>query len=296
MLKIKVGIGEKTFDTINWIFMIAVMAITLYPFLYVLFASFSDPLSIYERKGILLYPVDPTLEGYRLVFNNPNILLGFKNSVIYVLLGTAVSLLLTATGAYVLSRKGLMLGRAVMFMIVVTMFFGGGLIPFFLIVKGLGLVNTIWAIVLPGAVSTWNLIVMRTFFQSIPDSLIESAKIDGANDVLIFVRIVLPLSLAILAVMALFYGVGQWNSWFNAVIFLRHREMYPLQLFLREILLINISFKPEDINITTQLDGVMLKKLIKYSVIIVTITPIMLVYPFLQKYFVKGVMIGSLKE
>ncbi|UVI27422.1 carbohydrate ABC transporter permease [Paenibacillus spongiae] len=184
--------------------------------------------------------------------------------------------------------------KLMMMLIVFTMFFGGGLIPSFLLVKGLGMLNTIWAIVLPSAISAWNLIVMRTFFQSIPDELIESAKIDGANDMYIFFRIVLPLSMAIVAVIGLFHAVGEWNSWFNAVIYLRNREMYPLQLFLREILIEN---RIDNVTLTTtDISAMQAKRIIKYAVIIVSTVPILLVYPFLQKYFVKGILIGSLKE
>ncbi len=293
-MKMKTGIGGKLFDGCNVLFMIALMVVTLYPLLYVLFASFSDPVRVSAERGILLYPVGFTLDGYELVFRNPNIWNGFKNTFLYVLAGTAFSLASTALGAYTLSRKGLMWNKILMIMVVVTMFFSGGLIPLFLVVKSLGMVNTLWAVILPNAVSAYNLIVMRTFFQNIPGELIESAKIDGAHDATVFLRIVLPLSWAVVAVIGLFYAVSEWNSWFNASIFLRDRTMYPLQLFLREILVQNkLDFTMIS---NEEMDGMMAKQLIKYAVIIVSTVPILIVYPFLQKYFVKGVMIGSLKE
>ncbi|WP_054027685.1 carbohydrate ABC transporter permease [Bacillus sp. FJAT-28004] len=287
-------LGGSLFNMFNVTLLTLLMIATLYPLLYVLFASFSDPGSLYAHKGILFYPIEPTLAGYKLVFQNPNLAIGYRNTIYYVLLGTSISLLVTSMGAYVLSRKGLMWKQLMMILIVITMFFGGGLIPSFLLVKSLGFLNTVWAIVLPGAISAWNLIVMRTFFQSIPEELIESAKIDGANDFYIYFRIVLPLSMAIVAVMGLFHAVGEWNSWFSAVIYLRDREMYPLQLFLREILIQN---RVDNLLITSSdIDAMQAKRIIKYAVIIVSTVPILLVYPFLQKYFVKGVLIGSLKE
>jgi len=290
----KLGLRGSIFDLFNAGVMIVLMVVTLYPLLYVCFASFSDPDSIYGHKGLLLYPINPTMTGYELLFENSHILIGFKNTLLYVVLGTGISLTTTSLGAYVLSRKGVMWNKALMILVVMTMFFSGGLIPFFLIIKSLGMVNTIWAMVLPGAVSAWNLIVMRTFFQNISDELIEAAKIDGANDGHIFFRIVLPLSKAILAVIGLFYAVAEWNSWFNAAIFLRERALYPLQLFLREILIQN---RIEDLTVaSTEIDLMMAKRMIKYAAIVVSTVPILLVYPFLQKYFVKGVMIGSLKE
>lgn len=293
-MKIKSGIGGKWFDGLNVLFMTVLMAMTLYPFLYVLFASFSDPARVAAEGGILLYPVGFTLDGYELVFRNPNIWNGFKNTFLYVLTGTAFSLGSTALGAYTLSRKGLLWNKALMIMVVITMFFSGGLIPLFLVVKSLGMVNTMWAVILPNAISAYNLIVMRTFFQNIPNELIESAKIDGAHDLTVFARVVLPLSWAVVAVIGLFYAVSEWNSWFNASIFLRERALYPLQLYLREILVQNkLDFSMIS---NEEMDGIMAKQLIKYAVIIVSTVPILLVYPFLQKYFVKGVLIGSLKE
>jgi len=250
-----------------------------------------------KHNGILLKPLGFTLNGYKLVFNNPSIMKGFANTLFYVVVGTSISLLLTCMSAYVLSRKNLLLGKPLMLMVTITMFFSGGLIPFYLQVQRLGLMNTRWAIILPSAISVWNLIVMRTAFSSIPESLIESAKIDGANDFTVLFKIVIPVSKATLAVIGLFYAVSQWNAWFNAMIFLRDRDKYPLQLILREILIANDTREmmnlPKGSAQFIKADAY--KTLIKYSTIIVSIIPILCVYPFLQKYFVKGVMIGSVK-
>ena len=291
----KKTIGERIFDICNAMFMILLMFISFYPILHVLNASFSDPNNLMAHTGPILHPLGFTLKGYELVFKNPNIWSGYKNTLIYLVTGTAINLLMTSMGAYVLSRKGANLVRPLMFIITFTMYFGGGLIPFYLMMKNLGLINNIWAMILPGAISTYNLIVMRTSFMAIPESLIESAKLDGANDFVILFKIILPLSKAILAVMALFYGVAYWNSWFNAMIFLKDRTLFPLQLILREILISNDQASmSQGMTSPTQQD--LYKPLIQYCTIIVGTVPIFLVYPFLQKYFTKGVMIGSLKE
>jgi putative aldouronate transport system permease protein len=287
--------SQKVFDAFNACLMVVICAITLYPLLYVLFASFSTPEAIYKSRGILLYPVEPTLGGYQLVFKNPSILSGFRNTLVYVVLGTTLNVFLTSLGAYALSRKHLKWGKPLLLLLVFTMYFSGGLIPLFLIVKGLGLINTIWAILLPSAVSTWNLLVMRTSFMGIPDSIEESAKMDGAQDFTILFRIIIPLSLPIMAVMTLFYGVSQWNAWFYAAIFLRDRALYPLQLILREILVLNVERESVKLAMSGNMQAVEMMTLIKYAVIIVTTVPILFIYPFLQRYFVKGVMVGSIK-
>lgn len=297
-MKVKNSVGGKIFDTVNVILMILLMTICIYPLLYVLFASLSDPYELMKHRGLLLKPMGFTLNGYSLVFSNPSIMKGFLNTMFYVVAGTSINLLLTCMSAYVLSRKDLLLGKPLMLMVTIPMFFSGGLIPFYLQVQRLGLINTRWAIILPSAISVWNLIVMRTAFKSIPESLIESAKIDGANDFTVLFKIVIPVSKATLAVIGLFYAVSQWNSWFNAMIFLRDRSKYPLQLILREILISNETREmmnmPKGSSQFIKADAY--KTLIKYSTVIVSTIPILCVYPFLQKYFVKGVMIGSVKE
>ncbi len=285
--------GEWAFDIINTIILVLIIIVTLYPFIYVLFASISNPSMIASHTGLLLWPIGFDLSSYKAVLENPNILMGYKNTIFYVLVGTSVSLLMTILTAYVLSRKGYMLKRFLTFMAVFTMFFSGGLIPFYLQVNRLGLADTRWALIFPAAMSTYNVIVMRTAFSSIPDSLEESARIDGAQDFTILFHIVLPLSLPTVAIMVLFYGVGQWNSWFNAMVFLRDRNLYPLQLILREILILSDT---SDMVTNMVVDREMIGETIKYAPIIITTVPILLVYPFLQKYFVKGMMIGAVKE
>ena len=297
MLK-KLSRGEKAFEIFNTIFLILLMVVCIYPLLYVLFASLSDPYKLMQQRGLLLRPLGFTLNGYALVFKNPSIITGFFNTLFYVAAGVGINLLLTCMSAYVLSRKNLLLGKPLMLMVTITMFFNGGLIPFYLQVQRLGLIDSRWAIILPSALSVWNLIVMRTAFKSIPESLIESAKIDGANDFTILFRIIIPVSKATLAVIALFCAVSMWNSWFNAMIFLRDRSKYPLQLILREILISNDTREMMNLpkGATQFVKADAYKTLIKYSTVIVSTLPILFVYPFLQKYFVKGVMIGSIKE
>jgi putative aldouronate transport system permease protein len=294
--------GERIFNCINITFLTILAIACLYPMLYVLFASFSDPIELMKHRGLILRPLGFTIEGYKLVFKNPSITTGYLNTLFYVTAGTAINLFMTSLGAYVLSRKNVLWKNTIAFMITITMLFSGGLIPFYLLVKSLGMVNTRWALIIPGAISTYNLFVMRTSFASIPDSLEESAKIDGANDFIILFRIILPLSKAVLAVMTLFYAVGHWNAWFNAMIFLRKRELFPLQLILREILLANDMQSMSnleglvDVSVQANADIVYFARLlVQYCTIIVATLPILFLYPFVQKYFVKGVMIGSIK-
>lgn len=288
----------NVFDVFNTLFLIFLMVISIYPVLYVLFASLSDPYQLMQHRGLLLKPVGFTLRGYLLVFQNPSILRGFLNTVFYVVAGTSISILMTAMSAYVLAKEDLLFKKPLMIMVTITMFFSGGLIPFFVQIQNLHLDNTRWAIILPTALSTWSLIVLRTAFRRVPKSLIESAKLDGANDFTILFRIMMPVTKATLAVMVLLYAVGQWNSWFNAMIFLQDRSKYPIQLILREIL---ITSDMRDMmhlpgGSAQFIEAEAYKGLIKYSTIIISVFPIMCVYPFLQKHFVKGTLLGSLKE
>jgi putative aldouronate transport system permease protein len=285
--------GEKIFTGFNVLFMLFIMIVTLYPILHVFFASFSDSDLLMAHRGVLLKPIGFTASAYTMVFKNPMIVRGYINTLIVVVGGVIINIFMTSLGAYVLSRKNVPWKNAVMFFIVFTMFFSGGLIPFYFTVKQLHIDNTYWALILPGAISTFNLIIMRTSFAAIPDSLEESARIDGASHYTILWKIVMPLSKPVIAVMVLYYAVGHWNSWFNAMIFLKDRSLYPLQLILREILIQN------DTASMTQGVGAMdqeaIGESIKYAVIVVATLPILCVYPFLQKYFVKGVMIGAVK-
>jgi putative aldouronate transport system permease protein len=228
------------------------------------------------------------------VLKNPLIAIGYGNTLFYVIVGTTLNMLLTAFAAYALSRKNVMMGGTVTFAIVFTMFFSGGLIPTYLVIKGLHLFDTRWVMILPSAISTWNLLVMRTSFQEVPAALEESARIDGANDFTILMRVFIPVSLPIMAVMVLFYGVHHWNSYLDAMIYLRNRDYYPLQLVLQEIL---ITTSTETMTSGfSDIDKGLLQETIKYATIIVATIPVLLMYPFLQRYFVKGVMLGAVKE
>lgn len=290
----KKSFGEMAFNVFNVAFMTLMIVVTLYPFVYVFMSSVSDSTRLLSHTGLLLKPLGFNTEAYTMVFRNPNIISGFRNTLLIVSIGTTLNLIVTCLGAYVLSRKGVPWARPVMLMIVFTMFFSGGLIPTYLLVNNwLGLGNSLAAILIPGLISTWNLIILRTSFQSIPESLIESARIDGAQDFTILFRIVIPLSMPVIAVMILFYSVGHWNSWFSAMIYLRDRSLFPLQLILREILIQNSTqFMASDAS-SGDLEAI--GESIKFATIIIATVPILVVYPFLQKYFVKGVMIGSVK-
>lgn len=280
-------------DVLIYLVMIFVIIITLYPFVYVLSMSISDPKNVLADT-IWLFPQGFSLESYKKVFENEDIWTAYSNTIFYTVVGTSLNILFTMLAAYPLSRKTFFARNWIMVMIVVTMFFGGGLIPSFLLIKELGLYNTRWAVLLPGLTSAFYIIITRTFFQSIPDSLTESAKIDGANDIGILMRIIIPLSKPILAVLSLFYAVGHWNSYVPAMIYLPDSKLQPMSLYLMEILVQNNDSMME--GMTEQIDRALYAAQLKYAVIIVTILPILLIYPFLQRFFVKGVMIGSLKE
>lgn len=290
----KKTVSGRVFDICNVVFMLFMIVITLYPFYYVVICSISDSNMIIGDKGLMLWPKGFSLTAYEMVLKNPNILSGYKNTIVLVIFGTFINVLMTSIGAFILSRKKFAIKRPLTILIIFTMYFSGGMIPGYLLTyKVLHLGDMLWALILPGAISTYNLIIMRTNFMAIPDSLEESAKIDGANDIIILFRIILPLSLPILAVMTLFYGVGHWNSWFNAMLFIRTRTKYPLQLVLREILLLNST--ESMMGDTASADKFNIGESIKYATIIVATVPILVVYPFIQKYFVKGMMIGAVK-
>ena len=286
---------RSVFPLFNGLLLALVGLLCLYPLIYIVFASLSEPDRIMKHTGLLLGPLGFTFEGYELAFRNPNILTGYMNTIFYVVVGTALSLIVTAAGAFVTSRKDALLARPIMLGVVFTMYFSGGLIPLFLLVNNLGLYNTRTAIILVGLVNTWNLIVMRTSFLGIPDSLEESAKIDGASPMTIFTRIYLPLSKPMLATMTLFYGVGNWNSWFNHMIYLQDRDKFPLQLIMREILIANDMSSMTNMSTVGTYTNDMYQVLVKYAVVVIATLPILCIYPFLQRYFIKGIMIGSIK-
>lgn len=265
----------------------------LYLMLYVAFSSFSDSNLLQRHDGLLFAPLGFNLEAYKKVIMNPMILTGYANTLWVLVVGTLCSIITTVLTAYVLSRKNFKAAKFMMKYILVTMYFGGGLVPFYLTVKRVGLYGSLWALILPGLVSSYNLIVMRTAFSSIPDSLEEAAKIDGAGHLTILFRIVLPLSTATVAVVILYYAVAYWNAWFGAMIYLRDRAKYPLQLVMREILIQN-----DTSSMTTEVGDssrASVSESIKYAVVIIGTLPILMVYPMIQKHFVKGVMLGAVK-
>jgi len=293
-MKTKISTSEKIFDAINTIMMILLVIVTLYPFYYVMICSVSDGSKLLAARGILLKPFGWNWDAYKAVFSNPNIFTGYRITLIIVVFGTALNVVLTAIGAFLLTRQNFAIKNVMGNMMVFTMYFSGGLIPTYLLVQNvLHLGDSLWALILPSAISTYNLIVMRSNFASIPRSLEESAKLDGANDLVILTRIILPLSLPIIAVMVLFYGVYHWNAWFNAMLYMRTRAKYPLQLILREILLMNDTNSMSGNAAAGEMYAV--GENIKYATIIVATVPILLVYPFIQKYFVKGIMVGAIK-
>jgi len=274
---------------------LGVLSLTcLYPLYYVIIASFSNPATLIRLPGILLYPLKPyTLEGFYLVFKNKLVVSGYINTIFIVATGVSLNMIMTAIGAYIISIRGLMFRKQITIFIIFTMYFSGGMVPAYLNIKDLGLMNSLWALIFPVAINTSNLIIMRSAFMAIPVSLIEAAKIDGASHWTIFTRIMLPVSKATLAVLVLYYAVSHWNSWFTASIYLQTNTKFPLQLVLRDIL---INSQTEDMMgdiqeaMTPQIS-----LLVKYALIVISTLPIMCLYPFIQKYFKKGVILGAVK-
>lgn len=294
-MSIKTSKSEEVFNIFNIFIMILLMVITLYPIMHVLFASVSNGTRLMAHQGILLKPLGFTLEAYEMVIKNPMISEGYMNTIIIVVIGVSINILLTSVAAYFVSRKNVMWSKPLMILIIITMYFNGGLIPNYFNIRQLGLYDTLWSLILPGAISTFNLIIMRTAFLGVPDSLEESARLDGANHFIILFRIILPLTMPTVAVLILYYAVGHWNSWFNAMIYLRSRTKFPLQLVLREILIQNNSSSMTALANGDTGDKLAISETIRYATIIIATVPILCVYPFLQKYFVKGVMVGAVK-
>lgn len=292
-MKIKKSLGEHIFNVFNFIFMVFMMLITLYPMLYVVFASFSDSRLFEMHDGLLFAPLGFSVESYIRVFQNPMIITGYINTIWVLIVGLICSMFVSTVTAYVLSRRNFPAGKYMSLFIIFTMYFGGGMVPVFLTVKAVGLYDSMWALIIPSVMSAYNMIILRTSFNSIPVSLEESASLDGAGHLTILFKIVLPLSKATLAVIALYYAVSYWNKWFDAMIYLADREKYPLQLVMKEILIQN-----DTSSMTTELSDTgraSVAETIKYAVVIVATVPILMAYPFLQRYFVKGVMIGAVK-
>ncbi len=292
---VSVPAEDKIFYAVTFALLSLFLVAVLYPLIFIVSASFSSPAAVSTGK-VMLLPVDFNLTGYKAVFSNENILLGYRNTLFYTAVGTSFNVVVTMLAAYPLSRRDLPGRNGIMFLFAFTMLFGGGLIPFYMLVRNLNMVNTVWALILPGAMSVYNMIIARTSIQSnIPGELLEAARIDGCGDIKYLTAIVLPLSKATLAVIALFYAVGHWNAYFNAFLFINDRKLYPLQLFLREILVNSFMDNTmlEDPEVAAVKQG--LAELVKYALIIVSTVPVLMIYPFIQKYFVKGVMIGSIK-
>ncbi|KRG16380.1 sugar ABC transporter permease [Virgibacillus soli] len=286
----------KVFDIGVLIISAVISVIILYPLIFIVSASFSNPEKVMSGE-MWFFPVDFTLDAYKEVFKDRDIWNGYRNTIFYTIGGTFVNIILTTLAAYPLSRRDLPGRNIIMFIITFTMFFSGGMIPTYLVVQELGMVDTFWAMIIPNAIATYNLIVMRTYFQtSIPWELQEAAMIDGCSNWKMLWKVILPLSKPIMAVMLLFYAVGHWNAFFNALIYLRDDKLYPLQLILREILLVSQANITDEVSSEFGLDEkMMLGESIKYALIIVASIPVLVMYPFVQKHFVKGVMIGSIK-
>ncbi|MBO7369414.1 MAG: carbohydrate ABC transporter permease [Clostridia bacterium] len=285
--------GDVVFYIINWFFLALVALIIIYPLYFIVIAAISEPEAVLAGE-VFLYPVRITMDGFAKIMEREDVWRGYLNTIIYTALTVVLSLIVTIPAGWALSRKTLPGKKIFMIYFIIPMFFGGGLIPFYNVMSSLGLVNTIWAIILPSILSVWNLFMTKTFFESsIPGGLIEAAKIDGAGQFRIFFSLVIPLSKAVIAVMALYYAVGQWNSYFNAMIFLQDEKMYPLQLVLKEILIASESTVGGSGE--TILEQFRLANQLKYVSVIVSSVPVLLLYPFVQKYFAQGVMIGSLK-
>lgn len=286
--------GDRTMYTVIHVVMVILLIVTLYPLIYVVSSSFSSTEAVSTGK-VVLWPVDFSLRGYQQVFKYQAIWLGYRNTIFYTLVGTAINVVLTVCAAFALSKKTLPGRNLFTFLFTFTMLFSGGIIPTYLQLRSLGIINTRWALLLPGAVSVYNMVVTRTFIGNIPAELSEAAQIDGCSDARYFVFILLPLSKAIIAVISLYYAVGHWNAYFNALLYLSDRTLYPLQVFLRDILVLNAVevSSTMDSEEARALEG--MRDLLKYSMIVVSTVPILCVYPAIQKYFAKGVMVGSLK-
>jgi len=288
--RIKESLSDRIFNVVNITLLIILVILCFYPIWHVVCASFSKPSLFMSHSGVLLKPVGFSLAAYKKVFENSSIWRGYANTIYYVVVGTALNIAMTVLGAYFLSRKNIPGKKIIMILITFTMYFSGGMIPAFLNIQSLGLYNTRMALIIPSAINTFNLIVMRTAMMSVDDSMEESARLDGANHITILVRIMLPLTKATVAVLVLYYGVYHWNSWFPAMIYLEDKSKEPLQLVLRQILIVNDM---SEMNIGE--DQELISETIKHATILVSTVPILCLYPFLQKYFTKGMMIGALK-
>ena len=289
------GAGYRVFTGFNTIFLVLITLITLYPMYYVLVASLSDATELSRRFGLLLYPLGRwNICSYELVFRNSLVLNSFKNTLYILFMSLVVNMTMTCLGAYLLALKGAMLVRPLSMLILFTMYFSGGIVPIYMNVRDLGLMDSLWSLIIPVGINTYNMLILRTAFASVPEALYEAAYLDGAPHYKILTHVYIPLSGATLAVMVLYYAVGHWNSWFRASLYISDTRKYPLQLVLRQILLLNQN---SDLNASVTDLGELAKysDSVKYALIVVSSVPILLLYPFLQKFFAKGVMVGALK-
>lgn len=290
------SLANRLIDTTVGLFLTCIAIIMLYPMLYEVFISFSDAGELVKQRGILLYPLGFTLDAYKIVFSIKDILTGYANTLFIMVFGLAINLLMTSLGAYFISRRPdrVKLLRPIMVLILFTMYFSGGLVPTWLNIRNLGLYDTRWALIIPKALSTYNMILLCSYFKSIPDSLEESVRIDGGGHFTVLFKIILPLSKPAMAVMFLYYGVSHWNSWFDAMIYLRSESLYPLQLILRNVLVENSVLNTNSLSVSA-MNYETMEKTVNAAMVVVSTLPFLLIYPFLQKYFQGGLMVGSLK-
>ena len=288
--------SSMVYDVVLSAVAVTIAAVCIYPVVHTIFASVSNPEFVRLHQGLILYPRGFSFNGYRMLFQNAALTRSMLNSLIYVFAGTALNMVLTVMGGYALSRREALLNKAFMKLIVFTMFFSGGLLPLYMLIGELRMIDTRWAVIVPAAVSQWNLILMRTAFIGVPEEMAESAKIDGANHFIIMLNIMLPLVMSTFAIVTLYYVIGHWNSWFSAMAFLRRRDLFPMQLVLREILVVNDSSQILNIDFIKTEDKLNYEALIKYTSVVVTMLPMFIIFPFVQKSFTRGVMLGSLKS
>ncbi|MDO4385648.1 MAG: carbohydrate ABC transporter permease [Clostridia bacterium] len=288
------GTGYRVFSVFNTCLLVLILFLTAYPVYFVLIASISDPTKMVANYGLMWLPHFPlSLTSYRMVFRHSLLLSGFGNTLFIVIVGLAFNMVLTVLGAYLLSLKNSLLKKPIAYLILFTMYFSGGIVPGYLNIKSLHLMNTLWALILPGAISTYNMLIMRSAIGALPDALMEAAKLDGASHFQRILNVVVPLTGATSAVLMLYYAVGHWNAWFNASLYIQSPSRFPLQLVLRQVLILG-----EDSEMASGMDAgseIAAATVIKYALIVISTAPIMLLYPFLQRFFVKGVMIGSVK-
>ena len=293
-MKIKHSVAEIIFDIFNHIVMILAAIVAVYPFLYIVFASFSDPILLVKHSGIMYRPAGFSLEGYKMVLQNKEIYTGYANTAFYVVVGTMLSVIITAMLSYPLALTRFRYRKVFLKLIVFTLFFSAGMIPTYMIVKMLGLLDTRWSVIVPNIMITYNVMIMRTAYLAVPTSLEESARLDGANDLQTFFKIMLPSVKGTIAVLVLYQAVANWNSWFSALLYIKDRAKYPLQLFLREILIQSSSQEMGNYSVTAS--SAFMDEVIKHATTVVATIPMLLIYPFAQKYFIKGAMVGAVKE